>query len=312
MGKRILIYVAIILFTAIPFAMGSDGSSEDRLPSHKEVLRTLLPIDMEMEGWKISSQPAFFEPETLWNYIDGQAEMYLDYGFNLLLTVEYSSLDGSRSVGIEIYEMETPYHAFGIYAGERSPQDHFIKIGVQGYVGENVLNFWKGPYYIKLLSSQSSSDTGEILRKMAEGMAGKIKGDYAEPGLFALFPEKDRVRMSERFIPKNFLGHPFLKNGYRVDYKRGERRYQLFLLKHPSPREAGEAFKKFQGFFGSDKGARSIIKKDDYQGILIKGDRGKAFFQYGSFMGGVLELEDASEAAHIIEDMVERLRNRTP
>ncbi|MFH0844347.1 MAG: DUF6599 family protein [Pseudomonadota bacterium] len=310
MGKKIFIYVAVVFVVTILFAMGSGGISEGRSASQKEALRSLLPLDKESAGWTLSSHPTFFEPESLWNHIDGQAEIYLDYGFKLLVTAEYSSPDDSKSVGIEIYEMETPHHAFGIYAAERSPQDHFIEMGVQGYLGENILNFWKGRYYIKLMSSQTSADTGEILRKLARVMAGKIKGDYSEPELFAFFPEKDRVRMSERFIPKNFLGHPFLKNGYRVDYKGGEGRYQLFLLKHGSPSEADDAFKRFQGFFGSDSSKGSVVKKAGYQALIIKENKGKAFFQYGSFMGGVLELEDLSKAAGIIESMVERLRDR--
>jgi hypothetical protein len=310
MKRKNSILVAVIFFMGITLInlLGSEAVSQDELTRDKVLLRALLPKDAESPGWRAVSSPQFFEPQNLWEYINGQAEMYIDYGFQLVVTLEYRSMDGARSLAIEIFQMKNPKHAFGIYAAERSTDDRLINMGTQGYLGENVLNFWKGQYYVKLTSFQVSSDSKEILMMLATVIAAKIKGTYSEPELFACFPAKHRVQSSERFIPKNFLGQSFLENGYRVEYTSGGSSYQVFLVKSASREKAVEAFGKYEDFLKSQNEKMSLLKKDDYQVVFGEREKGKAIFQYGSFVGGVLNRDDFSEAQRIIEEIVQKLK----
>jgi hypothetical protein len=114
--------------------------------------------------------------------------------------------------------------------------------------------------------------------------------------------------MSERFIPKNFLGQSFLEDGYRVEYKNGGSSYQAFLVKSASREKAEEAFAKYEDFLKSQNEKMSSSKKDDYQIIFGEREKGKVIFQYGSFMGGVLNREDLSEAERIIEEIIRKLK----
>ena len=308
-NKNLLVIIILAIALLLLSAPGSEGIWSDELAKEKDTLRNLLPIDKEIAGWKGSGEPEFFDPENLWRYIDGQAEMYLDYGFRLVVTVDYRSLDNSSSVSVEIYQFESPNHAFGIYAAERSPDDNFIEIGVQGYLVENVLNFWKGTYYIKLTSFQTTSGTSEVLIKLASIIANKIRGSYSEPELFACFPEEDRVKMTERFIPKNFLGQPFLKNGYQVEYQKGESSYQAFLAKSDTREEAEVVFGKYRDYLKSQNEQISFARKNNYRLVSA---RGEVIFQYGAFVGGVLSSDGLSETDKIIEEIVQRIRNLNP
>jgi len=310
MKKKNSLLVALIFFLGVPLVnpVGSGAISQDKLTKDKELLRAFLPKDAESAGWQAVSSPEFFERQNLWEYINGQAEMYIDYGFQLVVTLEYRSADGTRSMALEIFQMKSSNHAFGIYAAERSTDDRLINMGAQGYLGENVLNFWKGHYYVKLTSFQVSSDTKESLMTLASVIAAKIKGTYSEPALFACFPANNRVQMSERFIPKNFLGQSFLENGYLVEYKNGGSSYQVFLVQSVSREKAEEVFAKYEDFLKSQNEKMSSSKKEDYQVIFGEREKGKAIFQYGTFVGGVLNREDLSEAARIIEEIVQKLK----
>lgn len=314
MKRKSAIFAAIIL--ALTFSLANaqrlEASSQKKRAKYKEILWTLLPKNTEIKGWKITWGPQFFEQQNLWEHINGQAEMYLDYGFELVAAAEYTALDGFRSMAIEIYQMQTPKHAFGIYAAERSPSDSLIKMGVQGYLSENVLNFWKGLYYVKLSSFQTSSETKEILMKLAVVIDNKIQGSYSEPGLFACFPENNKVKMSERFIPKNFLGLSFLKDGYRVEYAKGGSIHQVFLVKNGSHDIANDVFRKYQDFLRSQHERVSHSKKHDYQFAFTKSEKVEVIFQYGSFVGGVLNIEDLSRAEKIIEEIVQKLKRGCP
>ena len=141
---------------------------------------------------------------------------------------------------------------------------------------------------------------------MARSIADKIRGDYSIPELFAFFPEKNRVKMSERFIPKNFLGLTFLSNGHRVDYKNENGEFQAFLVKTGSLKEAGEAFNKFKEFLLSEKEELSVMDKGDYQMIQTK--KGKAVFIYGPYLGGVLNSLELPGSGQIIAQLVNNLK----
>ena len=308
-GKVNILFIGLVFALLVPFihAWNSEAIPQGTTAGDQENLRTLLPEDGDITGWKIEPGSKIFKPEDLWEQINGQAEFYLDYGFERLITADYAPLDGSHFITIEIYRMESPDHAFGIYAAERSPDEKFLKGKIQGYAGKNFLNFWKGPCYVKLASIQNDSDTSETLLKLSEIIGQKIGGTAGEPALFACFPEKNRVKMRERFIPKNFLGQPYMKNGYRVDYARGGFTYQLFLIRNVSREEAGKVFEKYQHFLMSRKAVLLPIERPGYQEFAVKG-KNEYIFQYDSFVGGILNAADLNEAGTIIEEIVLRLK----
>lgn len=305
-GKGAFVSLSLCLLLLLS-VWGTDGSAEEPGVEDRETLRALLPKDGEVSGLKGIAGPDFYVPENLFDYMDGQAEMFLDYGFILLLTREYQSGDGSP-VTVEIYRMESPTQAFGIYAAERTPEDRSAEVGAGGYQGTNVLGFWKGPYYIKILCFQTSPATKSLFEKTGIALAEKIQGTYSRPALFSVFPEKFRVKGSERFIPKHFLGQAFLRNGYRVDYEREGRFYQIFLLQEGSQEEAQGLLQRYQDFHQSQGCKMSRSKRGNYTLILVEGERPKAFFHLGSFWGGVLDAKDLQEAESIVREMVERLK----
>jgi hypothetical protein len=311
MKRKNAIFAAVIFAFTISIASAQrlEDSAQKRVAEYKNILRMLLPKNSEIKGWKNTSGPQFFEPKNLWEYINGQAEMYLDYGFELVATAEYTTFDGLSAMTIEIFQMKSLKHAFGIYAAERSPTDHFINVGVQGYLSENVLNFWKGLYYVKLTSFQTSSGTKEVFMKLADVIDNKIEGSYSEPKLFACFPENNKVKMSERFIPANFLGLSFLKDGYLVGYIRGGNSYQIFLIKSSSNDVAKEVFRKYQDFLQSQHERVLHSIRSEYQFVFAKNEKVEAIFQSGSFVGGVLNGVNLSNAEEIVKDIVRKLKH---
>ena len=299
-----LFVALLILFMG---AWDSEAVSEETSGGEQEDLRALLPEDGAIAGWKIAPGSKIFKPEDLWEQIDGQAEFYLDYGFRQLLTADYTPSKGTHFITLEIYQMENPDDAFGIYAAERSPEEHFLQGEFQGYSGKNFLNFWKGSCYVKLASVQNDSDMGATLLELSGIIAKKIKGPNTEPALFSSFPERSRVKRSERFIPKNFLGQPYMKNGYRVDYAQGEFKYQLFLIRNASQEEAKQVFEKYQRFLASKDEILLPMERPGYRELAVKG-KNESVFQYKAFVGGILNAGGFKGAGMIIDEVVQRLK----
>lgn len=307
-GKNYLLFVGTILILLVNLRAFAVQLIDD-LSTDKNSLEALLPKNNELAGWERTSVPQFFVSENLWEYMNGQAESYLQCGFRILATIDYILEDNPNSLNVEIFKMQSPKHAFGIYAAERSIEDKFVKIGVEGYIGQNILNFWKGSYYVKLTTFESSKDIEDILFKFATVIAKKIEGDYSSPELFAFFPEENKIRMSERYIPQNFMGYSFLKNGYRVDYERDGNRYQVFLIENDSLEEAKYSFKKYKETIESQNEHFTYEMKSNYQLLNVQNEQGKVIFQFKSIIGGVLNINDLCDSEKIIQAIIEKLKN---
>lgn len=73
----------------------------------------ILPKDDFVPGWKRSGKAVAFIKADLFNYIDGGAELFLEFGFEKLSIQRYAR--GKSELTLEVYEMDSPESALGIY-----------------------------------------------------------------------------------------------------------------------------------------------------------------------------------------------------
>lgn len=274
------------------------GSSPAGCREQETELAGLLPEAGKEGEWRVSSEPRFYEPENLFEYINGAADEYLLYGFRRVVTADYNVGAGPSSVNVEIYLMESPMHAFGIYAAERSPAEKPVEVGVMGYLGANALNFYKGPYYVKITSFDFSKDLSASLIRMGGSVAGKIPGDLKAPDILGYFPEEDKVRFSERFIPTGFLGQSYLNNGYRCDYSDGREDYQVFLVPCVSDSAAKSNLDRYRSFLESQE--YKILPGDTDDAVVAEKQNHVLAFAFRSCFGGVLNIGSLEKGRAIV------------
>ena len=114
-------------------------------------------------------------------------------------------------------------------------RDRPLELGSEAYLGANVLGFWRGELYVKLISFDHGPSIDQQLISLAEKVSARISSQGGELETLLFFPAEGRVVASERFIPKNFLGQPYLSDAYRVDYTRDGEDLQLFIVDTGSP-----------------------------------------------------------------------------
>lgn len=170
-------------------------------------------------------QPSSYQPDTLYQYIDGGADIYLLYEFQKLLHQDFKS--GAAELTADIYDMGKPENAFGMYAAERSPGYKFLPIGVEGYRSEGILNFLQDHYYVKL--SGSGPNASVLLDQFARTLSGRIGGLRTLPSLLEKLPLENRMKHSEQYMRKDPLGHAFLAPSYEVTYAWGTKQSKLLI-----------------------------------------------------------------------------------
>ncbi|NPV82205.1 MAG: hypothetical protein HPY46_01285 [Candidatus Aminicenantes bacterium] len=226
-------------------------------PATVSDLKSLLP---RVDGWKFQDEPQLFSPGTLFEYIDGAAEAYLSYDFKELVVAQYQKDGTETTLTLEIYDMGLPLNAFGIFSSERYPDNPDVNIGNAGYLEEEVLNFISGSYYLKLICYNGGEQTADHLRQFAREVESRIKDKGSLPEVFRLFPAENRVKNSEKFIKKNFMGFDFLSQGYVVLYRQGQAEYEALIIDCGSPAEAASRLQKLVAFYAGEK--NPFLKED--------------------------------------------------
>jgi hypothetical protein len=198
----------------------------------------------DVVGWRQSGEIQTFNPETLFEYINGGADLYLTYDFQELKVGEYSN-EKKASVIIEVYRHKTPILAFGIYSQERLPDADFLEIGSQGYIETNVLNFLAGSTYVKINSFKTGADDREILMTFAKRISEALGPGGVLPSILSSFPEEGKKKNSEKFISKNFLGYSFLHSAFAADYSLSGTTFKLFVIELTDKTECKNMIQKY-------------------------------------------------------------------
>jgi len=259
----------------------------------------------EVTGWKQSGEIQTFQPENLFDYIDGAADLYLSYDFQELKVAEYRN-EKKASVIVEVYRHRTPTHAFGIYSQERLANANFIDVGTQGYIETNVLNFLLGPYYVKINSYNTGAEDQDILLTFAKKVSENLGEKGSLPSILSSFPEEGKKKNSERFIAIKFLGYPFFHSAFTVDYELSGTKFKLFVIEGRDHTECGNMMQRYLQQTGSRE--KNIIEgrytiADPYHGEIEVEWRGK-------YIWGILNINDPSLRLKYLKLFGEELKRK--
>ncbi|MCD6308467.1 MAG: hypothetical protein J7M24_05675 [Candidatus Latescibacteria bacterium] len=269
--------------------------------------------DGALDGYTITGKPAFYGPENLWNYIDGGALPYLDYGVTNVVTWSGKLGPDGFEITVDIYDMADSLGAFGIYSSERFPGYDYRDIGVEGYLTENALCFWKDRFYVKVFPTDAAPPSTDPMVLIAEALDGAIPEGGGMPSYFSLFPGENRLEKTESYIAKNVLGQDYLANAFSVRYRKGgedgDGEYQIYILAAPSADEASGKFGRYRDFLGEygslekreiGLGDDAFTGTEDWYGRMV-------FVLKGRFILGTMGLSDYNLAKSCLGKMANGL-----
>ena len=83
-------HAAVIVMMMIAIASCGGGPPREE-PGPTSATAFGLPAENELPGWSRITEPEHYEADNLWEYINGQADFFIDYGFVRVDAAEYRS-----------------------------------------------------------------------------------------------------------------------------------------------------------------------------------------------------------------------------
>lgn len=227
-------------------------------------LKSWLPA---VAGWTISDEVEVFNPDNLFDRINGAAPLFIENNFREMTSMEYKK--GADYITIQAYRHATPEDAFGMYSSERSSDLAFLPIGGEAQGDKTNLYFFAGNMYLKIWSNVSGDVSAE-LQSIGKGLAEKIDATAAYPLVVRLFPEEEKIPYSVSYITSNFIGHEFLRSVYTARYERGGQSFQLFILDGGTPEGVKDVLTQYMAFTKQPQEVQEgeLLIKDRYNGDI--------------------------------------------
>lgn len=252
-----------------------------------------LPSCSVTPGWTQSGPSRTYSADNLYDYMDGNSEGYLVYGFQQMHGVTCKS--GEVSFVVDISTMDDEEAAFGLFASNRDPRLPVEAIGVSGQIVPQRGFFVKGRWFVEISASPSTDHTS-ALRTFLKAMEARLEGTTAAPSPLGWFPNQGLDTASVRLIPESVLGLSVLKKGYLAKYDYG----RAFLVRQPSNESGAQVMAKLRQRFGNvtplQLGDEAFETNDKYLGHLI-------FFRKGVYLAGFANLQEGFDPGKVSREL---------
>jgi hypothetical protein len=163
-----------------------------------------VPVTFWFAGWAQYGQVRKYTKKNVTDRLEGSAGLFLQYGFTDLTVhlfrpaVQAKKIAG-KEIALEIYRMETPADAFGIFSVRRSGAEKLSEvIKALNWISPARASFVKGNAYVNILAT--GCEEAEI-EKVAAAAAAKINlPGNPVPAEVARLPKTNLVPGSERYV----------------------------------------------------------------------------------------------------------------
>jgi len=265
-----------------------------------ERLQTGLPD--QIMTWSKDGVDKFHTPQTIFDYINGGAEVYKAYNMRRCLTRRYTT-DGGPAIVLDAFDMGTSEDAYGVYTHD--PAGEAIQLGQDGRLRPGWLNFWKDRYYISIYSEEDTPAAQKAVRMLGEKVDALIAARGSRPKIVGRLPADGLLESSIRY-----LHHPVILNYhyYLADenllhlssetdavlagYERPNGKALVLLISYPRSSTAADAYTDFNRLY--------LEQVDNKGAVLLENNAWSASKINGRLLVIVLEADSRQLAETLL------------
>jgi len=146
----------------------------------------LLPETMQ--GWKARKPDHEYTFDTLFDLIDGGAEVYRSLNVRKVLDRRYTK-EGAADIIVDLFDMGSSRDAFGAFHHDMR-EDADVGVGMESEYQGSFLFFWKDRYFISVVALEETPETRGVVLALGQAIAARIPRSGAKPDIVKLLPSK--------------------------------------------------------------------------------------------------------------------------
>ncbi len=233
-------------------------------------------------GWTQDGTERTYEAQNLFEYMDGNAEGYLIYGFLQMRGITCKK--GPVTFVIDLSDFGGPDSSYGMFTSDVDGREPTVKIGMNGQIVQRRAFFAKGQYFLEIAANPEGDHTA-ALKDWTAALEKVIPGSTSLPAAMAWFPTGQR--QSLRLVPESVLGMRILKRGYAAQYDFGK----AFVVLEDTPQSAAAVMEQLRKRFAQatpvSLAAEAFQYTDQYLGRLVVFRKGNYIAGYAISKDGV-------------------------
>lgn len=209
-------------------------------------------LPSSVTGWQRAPDGQHYDPETIFSYIDGHAEVYLAYGLRGCTAERYSGPAGEPDLILDIFEMASPADAFGVFTHDTEGET--VGIGRDSRFRYGWLSFWQGSYFVSIVAEGETALAEEATLELGRQVAALLPSEGVAPSILEALPAAGLELRSVRYLhhpqilnthlpidPENLLGLGMDAEAVLGLYQRDSDRAYLLVVDYPDERRAKRA-----------------------------------------------------------------------
>ncbi len=230
-----------------------------------------------------------FSPETLYDIIDGDAEIYLKAGF-LRLDFRRFFPEGREEGWMDClaYRMADHRAAFSVFSLRRGEEAEPLSVTSHAYRTDSGVFFVHGPFYVEILVDPSVAEGADRARDLAGALVERTPMAPAAIPELGWFPDGGRVAGSEVLHTGAAFGFEGMAGLFSARYEAGEGRGTAFFRESSSETDARTLADRYLADLVGAGGVESPASGLPPGGRLVRIlDAYTAVFTVGNHLAGV-------------------------
>lgn len=266
-----------------------------------EQLRSGLPE--KIMAWSRAGHDNIYTPQTIFDYIDGGAEVYRAYNMRHCLSRRYTAAQRPAIV-LDVFDMGTSQDAYGVFTHD--PAGEVVALGQDGRLRPGWANFWKDRFFVSIYAEEETKAAQKAVQTLGEKVDALIAARGARPEIIKRLPPQGLQTTSVRY-----LHHPVILNYHYylsdenllklsadteavlAGYARADGRALILLVSYPDKNAAGSASANFSRHYLAD------ADKDGM--VLLENQKWAAAKIIGQVLVVVLEADSRRLAASLLQ-----------
>lgn len=240
-----------------------------------------------------------YNPDNLYEKINGKAPLYLESGFAELFTRRLvSKNDSDLWFEIYVYDMANAKNAFSVFSRQRRAEADIISIFHPdfGYRTSNALYFAHGRYYIELVGASESNELFNAMTETALNIQNNLTIRDVGISEISLLPAENIIPGSFKLYLTNAFGFEGLTDTFTALYKSDDDQIVVFLSKRSDQQQAKAVAESYYNFLINNGGTEKIIDELPIGRILDFYGTTEIIFTVDQFVAGVHEAENQNSA----------------